>query len=69
MSLVARGITNSVEIVRQTGLTRGEVELILTLHNLHIAPGPPVMPPSTIPGTGSGARYGHGASGPRVRGS
>lgn len=39
MSLVARGMTNSVEIARQTGLTRGEVELILTLHNLHIAPG------------------------------
>jgi hypothetical protein len=39
MSLVARGITNSVEIARETGLTRGEVELILTLHNLHIAPG------------------------------
>lgn len=38
MSLVARGVTNSVDIVRQTGLTRGEVELILTLHNLHIAP-------------------------------
>ena len=49
MSLVARGITNSVDIVRQTGLTRGEVELILTLHNLHIAPGPPVTPPSSIP--------------------
>lgn len=49
MSLVARGITNSVDIVRQTGLTRGEVELILTLHNLHIAPGPPVPPPSAIP--------------------
>ena len=46
MSLVARGVTNSVDIVRQTGLTRGEVELILTLHNLHIAPGPPVPPPS-----------------------
>jgi len=48
MSLVARGITNSVDIVRQTGLTRGEVELILTLHNLHIAPGPPVSPPSPV---------------------
>ena len=44
MSLVARGVTNSVDIVRQTGLTRGEVELILTLHNLHIAPGPPLQP-------------------------
>jgi hypothetical protein len=38
MSLVARGVTNSVDIARQTGLTRGEVELILTLHNLHMAP-------------------------------
>jgi hypothetical protein len=49
MSLVARGVTNSVEIVRQTGLTRGEVELILTLHNLHIAPGPPTPAPTVAP--------------------
>ena len=55
MSLVARGVTDSVDLSRQTGLTRGEVELILTLHNLHIAPTtilqplPPTPAPAASP--------------------
>lgn len=38
LNLVASGTTDSVQIARETGLTRGEVELILILHNHYLSP-------------------------------